>query len=115
MARSGGLIITKYDVTRGLTWLVNAEALMPDVFREMIGKSDTQVIDELHYFLSAEMSRQGGSVGTATLWEFLRQRVPSEKIEKILLSAERAGIIARAATGVELWTARPLHGPRGVE
>ncbi len=114
-ARSGEMIITEADVKRALTWLVTAEARMPDVFREMVGKSDSQIIDELHYMMVLEQSRSKKALSTAQLWEFLRQRVPSEKIEKILLSAERAGVISRAGGAPDLWTARPIGGVRGVE
>ena len=116
VARSGGLVISEYDVQRALSWLLNAEKLMPDVFREMIGKSDSQVIDELHYMMVMEVGRgKGKPLSTAVLWEFLRQRVPSEKIEKILLSAERAGIIFHPGGAQDLWLPKPITSPRGVE
>ena len=89
---------------------------MPDVFREMIGKSDTQVIDELHYMMITEQGKlKGGALQTSVLWEFLRQRVPSEKIEKILLSAERSGVIFHPGGAADLWMAKALQGVRGVE
>ena len=89
---------------------------MPDVFREMIGKSDTQVIDELHYMMVQEQGRsKGKALPTSVLWEFLRQRVPSEKIERILISAERAGIIIKPAGAADLWLAKPIRTVRGVE
>lgn len=117
VSRSGGLVITLADVERGLSWLLNAESRMPDVFREMIGKSDSQVIDELHYMMVMEQGKQknGKALGTATLWEFLRQRVPSEKIEKILLSAERSGVITHPGGAADLWVAKAVSQVRGVE
>lgn len=116
VARSGELVIVEDDVKRALAWLVEAERRMPDVFREMIGKSDSQVIDELHYMMVLEQARgKGKPLNTAILWEFLRQRVPSEKIEKILLSAKNSGIIVNPGGATDLWTAKPILGPRGVE
>lgn len=103
VARTGQLVIHTGDVKRALVWLTDAERLMPDVFREMIGKSDTQVIDELHYMLTIEYSKKRQSIPTSVLYEFLRQRVPSEKIEKVLQVAERAGAITKVAGNVELW------------
>lgn len=115
IARTGGMIIGLQDVKRALTWLVTAEARMPDVFREMVGKSDSEVIDELHYMMILEQSKTQKALSTAQLWEFLRQRVPSEKIEKIILSAERSGVISRQGGAPDLWLARPIKGVRGVE
>ncbi len=115
VARTGALVITCEDVQRGLSWLLNAEKLMPDVFREMIGKSDSQVIDELHYMMIMEQGRDRKALGTDLLWQFLRQRLPSEKIEKVLLSALRSGIISNPGGAPDLWLAKPLTGVRGVE
>lgn len=116
VSRSGKLVIQGADVTRALAWLKEAESRMPDVFREMIGKSDTQVIDELHYMMVLEQGRsKGKALPTSVLWEFLRQRVPSEKIERILISAERSGIITKPAGATDLWFAKPIRTVRGVE
>lgn len=115
VSRSGAYIITEYDVGRAMTWLLDAEAKMPDVFREMVGKSDTQVIDELHYMVVMEENRGGKALQTKVLWDFLRQRVPSDKIEKILLSAERSGLVFHPADAPDLWRGKPIEKPRGVE
>lgn len=115
VARSGQLLIAEFDVRRALVWLLAAERLMPDVFREMIGKSDTQVIDELHYMMVMRQAELRKPLQTHMLWEFLRQRVPSEKIEKILLSAERSGVLFHPAGAPDLWQAKALTEVRGVE
>lgn len=116
IAGTGEMIIREEDVKRALVWLVTAEARMPDVFREMVGKSDSQIIDELHYMMILEQSKtKNQALTTAQLWEFLRQRVPSEKIEKIILSAERSGVISHPGGASDLWLARPVRGVRGVE
>ncbi len=115
VARSGGMTISDSDVVRGLTWLTSAEALMPDVFREMIGKSDTQVIDELHYMVVMEVAKGKKPLKTEVLWEFLRQRVPSERIEKVMITAERSGILSHPGGAQDLWVAKAVRGPRGVE
>lgn len=114
VSATGQLIIRDSDVIRALAWLIAAEAKMPDVFREMIGKSDTQVIDELHYMVMTVWAKNKKAVGTGLLWEFLRQRVPSEKIEKILLSAERSGVLFHPAGAPDLWQPRAIN-ERGVE
>lgn len=103
VAGTGQLVIRDEDVIRGLFWLTAVESKMPDVFREMLGKSDTQIIDELHYMVTMAYAKTKKAVNTAMLWEFLRQRVPSEKIEKILITAERSGALVHPAGALDLW------------
>jgi len=110
IARTGSKLIELVDVTRALAWLLEAERLMPDIFREMIGKSDTQVLEEMHYFVTAvwakEKTRQ---VLGETIRRFLLQRVPHEKVETLIMAAERANIIARVAGTQDSWVPRPKY------
>lgn len=115
ISRTGDLVISAEDVKRALSWLLEAEKKMPDVFREMVGKSDSQVIDELHYMTIMQYAKTKKPLETKMLWEFLRQRVPSEKIEKILMSAERSGVLFHPGGAPDLWQAKALTGVKGVE
>lgn len=95
VSRSGGLLIEAEDVGRAIAWLVEAEAKMPDVFREMLGKSDSAVIDELHYSITRlYMMKHRKPVHSEFIYEFLRQRTPSEKVNNIFVLAIRSGIIS---------------------
>lgn len=110
VARSPELVMRQQDLDRAISWLVEAEALMPDVFREMIGKSDSQVIEELHYFVQAASARQRGkAIHTTLVMDFLSKRVPSEKCEKILWVAKASGQLALVAGTEDLWQARPKY------
>lgn len=114
IARTGGLIIELEDVTRAIGWLLQAEKLMPDIFRAMVGKSDSQIIDELHFFVTALWNkRKREPVEGFLLREFLLKRAPHDKVESIMLAADRANILARAA-GTDDWVPRPRH-EHGVE
>lgn len=107
VSRTGRLVIEKEDVERAIAWLLEAEHLMPDIFREMAGKSDTAVLEELRYFVTAVWNKQGRkAVEGHLLWDFLAQRLPSDKIERVLLAAERANVVVRVA-GTETWRPRP--------
>lgn len=116
ISRTGSLIIDTIDVSRAISWLVEAEKLMPDIFREMIGKSDSQVIEEMHYFVQATWARQKQKpVLGADIMRFLLTRVPSDKAEKIMMMSEKADVIARVAGTNDLYVPRPRYDHKGVE
>ncbi len=113
VSRTGKLVISKLDADRAIEWLLDAERVMPDIFRAMIGKSDTQIIEELHYFvLNIWTKNHRKPVSGESIWNFLSQRVPSDKVEKILMVAERANILQRVAGAGDLWLPKPKdqHG-----
>lgn len=88
--------IEPYDVNRALEWLIEAEALMPDVFRAMIGRSDHQIVEELYnHLVSLYAMSKGQPIHDSRLVSFLLQRVPSDKIKAIMDGAERGGYMER--------------------
>jgi hypothetical protein len=91
----GEMEIEKSDVERAIGWLIEAEKFMPDIFRAMVGKSDSEVLEELHYFTVNAWRVQRKPLREALLIEFLSQRVPTEKINNILTTAERSSMIVR--------------------
>jgi len=110
VARSPELVIRLTDIERAISWLLQAEVVMPDIFREMVGRSDTAVIEELHYFVQAWQARNRGKAAhTSLLVDFLHKRVPSEKVEKILWVAGQSGLLAQVAGTEGLWAARPKY------
>jgi hypothetical protein len=109
ISRTGGMIIEESDVKRAMKWLFEAEIRMPDIFRAMLGKSDSQVMEELHYYLTNEWMRNKKGVRTTLLHHFLSQRVPSEKIAGIVQSSERAGMMMKSTENVDMWLPRPKH------
>jgi hypothetical protein len=103
ISRSARYVIEEEDVKRGLGWLFEVEKIMPDVFREMLGKSDKQIIDELHHAMVMIYGKDRKPVSTAFIWKFLSDRAPSDKLEKIMLVAERSGAIAHPGGVPDLW------------
>lgn len=103
-AARGELVVRESDVTRALGWLLEAEELMPGVFRAMLGKSDGQVIDEMYEYILAlwKKDRTRAVIG-ASLRRFLVDRTPADRIEKLIEVAERSHIIVREAPGTDLW------------
>ena len=86
------------DVERARGWLFECEVLIPDIFRAMVGKSDQQVLDELHfYMLGVFRMHQGKPIREQAVYSFLMQRVPSDKIPRLIETAERSSLIERVA------------------
>jgi Protein of unknown function (DUF3987) len=96
------------DYTRAQDWMLQAELAMPDIFREMVGRSDIQIIDELHFFLWKIYSNEKKGIHQARIYDFLRNRCPAEKIPRIIDVAIKANIIEQFA-GTELYRPRPRH------
>lgn len=98
------------DVDRAMEWLFEAEAVMPDIFRAMTGKSDTQLMEELHYFMQAMwIKNKQKPIPGAAVARFLSQRAPSEKVPSLIELAERIDVIARPAGTTDLYIPRPKH------
>lgn len=98
VSRSNEMIITVEDYERALSWLLMAEATMPDIFRNMTQKSDAAVIQELHFHMWQKYAKDKKPLHESYLVHFLQTRVPSERVMRIIEIAERAGIIVRFAS-----------------
>lgn len=119
LSATGELKVRGEDFIRATDWLLAAERVMPDIFREMAGKSDNDVLMELHYFMWQIMTqrrakKQEVNLAESELWDFLRYRVPGEKIPRVLEVAERSHIIMRDVLNPAKWIAKPKH-QHGVE
>jgi hypothetical protein len=102
-----GLVVTLPALNRARDWLLHAEQLMPDVFREMVQRSDSQLIQELHYFLWKLWLKEKKPIHESRLIHFLQTRVPSEKVLRVLEIAARSSIIKLVAD--KQWIPRPTH------
>jgi hypothetical protein len=113
VSRTGTLKIDVEDVARGFGWLIEAEKFMPDIFREMVQKSDNDVIVELHFTMwRSYMSNGEKPIHQSMIYNFLQFRVPTEKISRIIEVAERANFLKRAPFSNEHWIPQPKtkHG-----
>ena len=98
VSRGQTLAVSLRDLERGWMWMFEAEALMPDIFRAMMGKSDVTVLEELHIHAFALWARNGKEpIHERSLMAFLSARVPSDKMLRLMEVAERAGYVDRVA------------------
>jgi hypothetical protein len=111
ISRTMEMRIELIDVERALEWLLQAEKLMPDIFREMIGKSDRQIIEELHFFVTQlwVKGKRNGGITSESIYDFLSHRCPSDKTEKLFQLAERSGIIARVGGTQDMYVPKPIR------
>lgn len=108
VSRGSDLVIDVTDVRRAMEWMLDAERTMPDIFRAMIGRSDSQVLEEMHYFVTSAWAKSGKKpVNGGRILQFLLMRVPTEKAEKILQMAERSNMLARVAGTQDLYIPKP--------
>lgn len=97
VSRSNELIITAEDFNRARDWLIEAEDLMPDIFRDMAGKSDKQVIDDLHGYMWKMFARDKKPIHVSRIYNFLSGKVPSEKVKRLIELCEHSHVIERMA------------------
>lgn len=97
-SRGNDLQVTPEDLTRAQDWLLEAEGLMPDIFRDMAGKSDKAVIDDLHDFMWKLYSRKREPIHESRLIMFLQAKVPADKVIRLLDLCERSGVIEKDRT-----------------
>lgn len=115
LSRSNDKTISMIDLNRARDWLLEVETHMPDVFREMAGRSDGQVIHELHFFMFALWSKTGHKpIHSTAIWNFLKTQLPSERIQRVIEVAERSNVIARIAGEKDLYIPRPRN-EHGIE
>jgi len=111
MSRGETLAIRMQDVERARGWLLEIESLMPCIFRDMIMRSDDQVIEEVFQYSFEIYLKHRTPLASAQILRFLAQRTPAEKAERILSLMEKSGIFERVA-GTETYIprARNMHG-----
>lgn len=100
--------VRREDVERALSWLREVEAVMPDVFRAMLAKSDKDVIDELHLWAMGVWAKEKKPISGVLLRQFLLDRVPHDKIESIMELADKAEIVQRNAS-TDTWVPKPRY------
>jgi hypothetical protein len=113
ISRTRTLRITLEDFNRAKGWMLEAEEQMPYVFREMAGKSDIQVLDELHYFVWQMWVKNKKLVHQSYIYNFLSKTATSDKIPRLIEIAERSNRLIREP-GTDLYRPRPKH-EHGVE
>ena len=103
--RGNILRIEDIDFDRAIEWLVEAEALMPDIFRAGQLSPDSQAMDEVLAFINGH-----DLVGETQIVNFARRLLPAHSVMKVIDVMERSGVIKAVKndpkTGMRLFRAQ---------
>lgn len=96
VSQGNNLVIDVHHYQEALNMLLEAEAVMPDIFKAMRGVSGSiGAMQELHHVLRTmylkDKSRK--PIPESYLVEFLMERVEAYNIDSMILAMERAGVI----------------------
>lgn len=87
-------VISAEDFDRAKHWLLGAELTMPDVFRAGRGGGDSKAMDEAWHFIMITYSKRGKKpVPEHELVHFVRERVPSQAVIRVIDIMERDGTL----------------------
>lgn len=101
-ARGNSLIIEKEDLTFALALMLEAEDVMPEVFKGMNTPESSEVMAELYNYCIVRYTRSGRKpLPENMLIDFLRQKVEVHKIDPIMKHMQTSGLL-REAPGSEI-------------
>lgn len=88
------------DFERAQRWLFDAEKKMPDFFKSMGQKNDSQLLSDMHHWMyitfgqfKQEQKKRG--MHEQDMVKYLEEKVPHEKVESLIKMMERTGRIMR--------------------
>lgn len=102
-SRGDSMEIDLFDVNRAKDWLIEAESFIPEIFKDMSGKSDRDVIQDLHNFVwQTYTANNKKSVHRSRIEAFLINRTPAYNVKNIIDVCVSSKILIN--TGPDLFT-----------
>lgn len=92
-SRGNGKQIFVEDYQIALDWLLEAEATMPDIFANSGIGGDAKAIDDAWYYVYARYKKTNEPVFENALYAFLRDRVASHSIPRVIEVMVRSGML----------------------
>lgn len=83
-SRASDLVINATDVGMAFNWLFEAEEAMPDIFLSLSSGGDSRAIEDAYAFLWNEYAKRRDVVPEYMLAQFLRNRVPSHNVMRVI-------------------------------
>ena len=113
-ASAGRLVVELSDLDRARGWLLAAEETMPDIFKAMVRRSDSEVLQEMHHYVWGHWIKTKKPMGEKMLLAYMSERATTDKIPRIIDIAVRSGMLdeSQPLPGIKVYTprARHLHG-----
>ena len=98
-----------------LGWLLEAEALKPDIFRAMLKGGDSQALEDCWHFMWQLHGRTKNLVPEAVVTLFLAERVPAHNVDRLLGLLVRTGHVEHILTPSGHRMFKPLPRPPGYD
>ena len=100
--------VSGIDFERAMRWLIEAEGVMPDIFRAMVGKNDWQLVEETWLFLiKAYEHNKRAPVHHSLINQFIAERTTSEKVGQVFNLMEKTNAMHCVDDIKGLWMPRP--------
>lgn len=96
---AGSLAITIDNYAEAFDWLLEAEAMMPDIFKSMVVGGASRVMDETwHWAYEWWLAHRKTPIPEALLYEFVMARAPVGDVPRIIEAMKRALILEEQLT-----------------
>ena len=94
VSRSNDLIMTLEDFKKAKALLLEAEAVMPEIFKEMTSSQDASEIEEICIFMFTYCTRRKvETVPEHDLLHYMAKKVPVNRIDYFIKTMQAAGLI----------------------
>lgn len=97
LSRNCDLSVTKEDFETAREWLFEAEDLMPDIFKNMSVTTEARAMEDARYYLGQLHDKFKGAVPEHFLISFLKDRIPSHSLAKVIETMCRSKMIEQVA------------------
>jgi hypothetical protein len=113
------MTITESDFYRASAWLIEAEAYMTEIFKDMVSHADGQIYEELRSQVQLMFMRNRAPTHASWIYAWLSKRVASSQIPRMIEVAEAGNFLIRAAGtsgyDAEYFPGNPTDGtPKGI-
>lgn len=110
LARGPSLVLEAEDFDTALSWLVEAEAAMPEIFRAMISGGDAAIQTDVAQWIHEQELKTGAFVPKHRIINFIRSRVKAGDVLRLFEVMESAQLLRQAgydARAQPTYTAAP--------
>lgn len=84
LAASDSRIITLEHYQTALDWLIDAESMMPDIFKALVVNGDMKAMDECWHYAYSIWIKENQPVAEHRLVAFLQERVPVQNVMRMI-------------------------------